>query len=229
MILALVLSLLGAQPQFVPPLQPLETIARQLFTNFVSARYAAVAKDFNEEMRATVTPKELAQQRDLIASQIGPFEYIMTVKRRTEGGWPVVDVTAKYERSLAVMTVSFDETFHVSKVTIAPLTGPPPDPLEREARSFLADFNARNFEAVENRFDARMRQSLPTPQLEELSRTVTRTYGAFTSITEARTGKRANLTTVELLADYSGTPVQVSVVFNRAHRIAGLTFAPARK
>ena len=94
----LFLSMLLAIEQ--PP-GPLESIAREFVNNFNSARFDVASKDFNESMRAVVTPSILADLKQQSDNALGGFRSIAALRQRKEGGFRVIEFVCKYEKSLA--------------------------------------------------------------------------------------------------------------------------------
>lgn len=76
------------------------------------------------------------------------------------------------------------------------------------------------------KFDERMVQALPAPQLSVAVTTVQQQAGAFTRVASTRTSQRDGVRVVILTCDFANGPVEVTVAW-RADRVVGLNMRPA--
>jgi hypothetical protein len=207
---------------------PRETVAREFVTNFAAGRLEAATKDFNEAMRATVTLPTLAELKQQIDEQVGPFVAVTDVWQGNDNGFPVIGLTCQYEKFPVSVRVSFDVNDRVAAIHANPIVPlPVASDLEAEARELLANFNAGLFNNVSRHFDTAMRAQLTPSKLAELHNKVTWRYGAFRSVTEVRQREERGLTAIELSTTFDKAPVMVRVVFDSKRRVAGLKIEPA--
>ena len=80
MLAYLVLSALLVTDPIASVRPPLEVRARDLLANFVAADFHAVAKDFNESMKVTVTPAILAELKHQMDAKVGDFRADLLVE-----------------------------------------------------------------------------------------------------------------------------------------------------
>lgn len=206
-----------------------EKMAREFFANFIAGRFEAAEKDFNHSLKSVVTVQMMKSMKEQIESQGGAFRSISAVRQLEEDSYPLVELTAEYEKSAVAVRVVFDEDW-VGAIFFNPLIAERIDPkLERTARDLLASLVDGRFENVNKFFDESMRVQLPPQKLAELTRSVNETFGRFLSVTSVRQKTEPALRTIDLVAAYEKSPVKVSVVFDAEGGVAGLTIAPAAR
>jgi hypothetical protein len=207
---------------------PLESMARDLLTSFNAGRFEAASKDFNETMRATATPSILAELKRRSDAELGGFRFITDVRQRSEGGFRIVELVCKYEKSSASFRVVFDIDNSIGAIFLDPIAIAPVDPaLEVTARALLKNFVAGDFEATAKQFDPKLRVQLPPPRLAQLQAQVTKTYGTFRSVTAINQVTEQDYRTIELTAAYDRLPVLFLVVFDSAGHVTGVKIGPA--
>src|ERR1043166_1589689 len=89
------------------PPSPMQAVARRFLINFAGNRLDAAAGDFNEQMRATVTPEILAKLKAQFDRELGHFRSITAVREGTDGTFPLVEMTAQFEKAPALVQVTF--------------------------------------------------------------------------------------------------------------------------
>ena len=203
---------------------PLESIARELLANFNAGRFDAASKDFNETMRATVTPSVLADLKQQSDMNLGGFQSITDVRQRREGGFHLVELVCRYEKSSASLRVVFDAANHVGAVALDPIVVDPI--LETAARELLKNFVAGDFEAAAKQFDPKMRAQLPPLRLARLQAQVTSKYGAFRSVIAVHQLTDQTYRGIDLTTAYERLPVSFRVIFDSAGQVAGIKIAP---
>ncbi len=196
---------------------PLQATARRFLINFSGNRLEAAANDFNEQMRATVTPSVLANFKQQFDRDLGHFMSITAVQESTDGDFPVVELTARFEKAAGrIGALHFDRV---------PTNNPE---LEKIGRAVLEAFNGRRFEEIGKYFDVKMSAQLPPSALDSLYTDVTAVYGKFKSVTEARYTTQGDLRIVNIFAEYEKAPMLFEVVFNSNGRVVGWSFRPPR-
>jgi uncharacterized protein DUF3887 len=204
-------------------LGPLETTARAFVVNFTASKFDEASKEFNETLRAVATPSMLADLRRKFDAPLGRFHFITTIRRRSEDGFRVVEVTCRFEKSLASFRVVFDDEDHIGAIHLDPIANEPVDPiLEAAARELLKNFIARNFEAVPKHFDKNLRAQLPPTRLASLQMQVMNTFGAFRSVKGVRQITDETYRTIDLTTEFERSPVSVRVAFNDFGEVTGL-------
>lgn len=205
----------------------MQTAARRFLTNFAGNRLEAAARDFNEQMKATVTPAVLANFKEQFDRDLGHFMSITAVREGMDGDFPVVELTARFEKAPALVQVTFDAAGRIGALHFDRVPDKNPE-LERIGREVLAAFNARRFDQIGKYFDEKMSAQLPPSALESLYRDVTAIYGKFKSVTEARFATQGDLRVVNIFAEYEKAPMLFEIVFNNDSRVVGWSFRPPR-
>ena len=204
---------------------PSQSVARRFLINFGGNRLEAAAHDFNEQMKATVTPTVLANFKQQFDRDLGRFMSITAVRESTDGTFPVVEMTARFEKASTLVQVTFDAAGRIGALHFDRVPTNNPE-LERIGREVLTAFNGRRFEEIGKYFDEKMRAQLPPSALESLYRDVTNIYGKFKSVTEAHYTTQGELRIVNIFAEYEKAPMLFEVVFNSNARVAGWSFRP---
>ena len=204
---------------------PSQSLARRFLINFGGNRLEAAAHDFNEQMKATVTPTVLANFKQQFDRDLGRFMSITAARESTDGTFPVVEMTARFEKASTLVQVTFDAAGRIGALHFDRVPTNNPE-LERIGREVLTAFNGRRFEEIGKYLDEKMRAQLPPSALESLYRDVTNIYGKFKSVTEAHYTTQGELRIVNIFAEYEKAPMLFEVVFNSNARVAGWSFRP---
>ena len=203
----------------------LQAVARRFLVNFATGRRDAAAADFNEQMKETVTPAILASKKQEFDRDFGRFQAITAVQDGTDGGFPLVTLTARFEKASALVQVTFDNDGRIGAIRFDRVPDHNPQ-LERVARDVFDAFNGRRFEQIGKYFDEKMRAQLPPAALESLYNDVTGVYGKFKSLTEVKYATERDLRIVNIFADYEKQPMLFEIVFNPGGRVVGWSFRP---
>jgi Protein of unknown function (DUF3887) len=177
-------------------------------------------------MRAVGTPKQLAETKQQLDTQYGPFRGITEARLSSEQGMKIVDLITRYERGSVDVHVVFDAFNQVGMVEFRPILDVDPE-LERAARELLA--NAGHYEEMVATFDGNLRSQLPPQRMPMLARQLADAFGAFKAVTGVRQDRGKDFFSIDLMADYERGPVLVRVVFAMNHRVTGLTIGPVTK
>jgi hypothetical protein len=204
-----------------------QVAARRFLINFAGNRLDAAAHDFNEQMRTTVTPEVLTKFKQEFDHDLGPFRSITAARENTSGPFPVVELTAQFEKSPALVQVTFDAQGQIGALHFDRVATNNPQ-LESIARQVFAAFNARRFEEIGKYLDERMTAQLPPSALESLHHDVTAVYGQFQSVTEVKYETQRDLRIVNVFAQYEKQEMLFEVIFDSRGKIAGWSFRPPR-
>jgi hypothetical protein len=219
----LVLSLAVSASAAVP--SPMQTMARRFLINFAANRLDAAVRDFNEQMKATVTSEVLTNFKQQFDRDLGPFLSITAVQESSDGTFPVVELTGHFEKGSALVQVTFDANGKIGALHFDRVPDHNAD-LERIAREVFAAFNNRRFDDIGKHFDTKMSVQLPPAGLESLYRDVTGVYGKLKSVGEAQYAMQGDLHVVKLSAEYEKMPMLFEIVFNNTRRVVGWSFRP---
>jgi len=204
-----------------------ESIARRFMINFGAGRLDAAARDFNEQMKATVTPAILTKFKQDFDRDLGHFLSVTAVREGTDGTFPVIEMTARFEKASALVQVTFDAEGKIGSLHFDRVATDDPQ-LERTARAVLAAFNGGRFGEIGKYLDEKMNAQLPPSALESLYTDVTAIYGKFKAVTHVAYTTQRDLRIVNIFADYEKAPMLFEVVFNAAGRVAGWSFRPPK-
>ncbi len=219
-------SLLAAQGAPRVPVK-IESIARDLVSNFTSSRFQAATREFNEELAVVVTPAVLAEQKRIVEGQVGVFRSITSVRQYLHEDFRVVELTCKFDRDSVSFRVVFDHYSRIGAVFIDPVLKPKVEPeLEAIAREFLTNFAAGRFELATKGFDPTMRTQLTPAKLAEMGKSISTSFGNLRSVDEVQQASDDKLRAITLVTSFDRSPVEVRLVFNVDGKIAGLKMGP---
>jgi hypothetical protein len=220
-----ILLQIGRPPRVLQ--SPLESRARDFVTNFNAVKFDVATKDFNESLRAVLGPTELESLRELAYASLGDFRSITGVRQRREGGFRIVEVICKYEKSLGSVRIVFDSLDRIGAVYIDPIANEPVEPvLEAAARGFLKNFVAGDFEAATRHFERNLQAQLPPSKLAKLQAQVKSSYGAFRSVKEVHQLTEELYRTLDVTAVYERSSVLIHIAFNSSDRMTGIKLEP---
>ncbi|HEX3580892.1 MAG TPA: DUF3887 domain-containing protein [Thermoanaerobaculia bacterium] len=210
---------------FVP--WPIDKPAREVLTNFNAGQFDLVAKDFDDEMRATTTKAVLEQVKRELDEQAGAFKEVTETRHTKDSGFKVVVFLCEYEKGPVDFRVTFDPTGRVGSIAVKRIVETKVDArFEMAARQFVDDFIARRFEVDGRGFDGNMQRQLTPAKLADLSQDVARRYGAFHSITSVSQRQQNAYQVLDLAAQFERAPGWFSISFDGAGRIAGVNIQP---
>ena len=206
---------------------PMQSVARRFLIDFAANRLDAAARNFNEQMRETVTPEVLANLKQRFDRDYGAFRSIAAVRESTDGTFTVVELTTQFEKAPVLLQVTFDAAGRIGALHFDRVPAHDPE-LERIGRTVLDAFNGRRFEQIGKYLDEKMNAQLPPSALESLYTDVTAVYGKFKAVTEVRYSVQRDLRIVDFVTQYEKGPMLFEVVFNASGRVAGWSFRPPR-
>jgi hypothetical protein len=98
----------------------LETAARQLVDDLAARRFEAAGKSFDDIMLRQLPPAKLEALSQDVARRYGTFKSVTKVAQRPEKAYRVIDLTAAFDRSPALFSVTFDGAGRIAGVHIQP-------------------------------------------------------------------------------------------------------------
>lgn len=96
------------------------------------------------------------------------------------------------------------------------------------ANAFVDGLARKDFSVAETRFDETMHTALPAAKLEETWNGLIQQAGTLKEQLGSRTEERGGYTIVIVNCQFQKAAVDIRVVFDQAHKIAGLFFAPSQ-
>jgi len=100
--------------------------------------------------------------------------------------------------------------------------------IEQPARQFVDLMAAGDFPTATGRFDDAMKQAMPADKLREAWGALLQKGGPFRSQSGVRTTTEQGYDVAYVTCQFANGAVDVKVVFDKAGRISGLWFVPAR-
>lgn len=231
LVLSLVLTTLFATALFSagrPRLQsPIESISRELLANFAAGHFEAATKDFNDDLRPMVTPAILAQVKSDLDAKAGTYLFVKDAHEKLEGGFRVVELTARFTKASVSVVVVFDAIDRIGSVHFNPIAPPPPDPaLEAAAREMIANFVAGRFDDAVKPLSPEFRVRLAPQDLGKIAANVNQIFGAFESVAGVRQYVEKGYKILDFKLLYTKGPVEFSVTFDFQGRVGALQIAP---
>jgi hypothetical protein len=208
---------------------PIESTARALLLNFVAGRFDAATRDFNDQLRPIATPLLLAETKERLDHDAGAFQSVSEVRRRTEDGFRVIELIAKFATSSVSVRVVFDLNDRVGAVYFNPILPPAADPvLEGIARELLASVIGGNFDRATNHFDVTMRAQFTPESFSALRKNIADLYGTFKSVTEVHQRNEKPFRVIDVIAAYDKMPLALRVAFDSRGSVVALHISPYR-
>jgi len=224
-IASIFLALFFALP--APPVTHVEKIARELLDNFNAGRFEAASKDFNNTLRAKVTPALLEEMKKELNAETGQFRSIDDVRERRINGQRVVDMMLRYDRSLVSFRTAFDGFDGVASVYFTQIKADPV--LEATSRDLLNAFVANDLDKASKDFNATLRNQLTRQRLAELRANVAASYGAFKSAADVSQRSWNGYRVIDITTMWEKNTITVSVTFDAGGKVGGLFMAPQKR
>jgi len=224
---SILLSLFLAIPAPRVPAAPpshIERVAHELLDNFNAGRFADASKDFNNTLRAKVTPELLEELKKELNAEAGQFRSVEDTRERRINGQRVIDMMLRYDKSLVSFRTSFDGFDGVASVYFTQLKADPL--LEATSRSLLDAFVAKDLDKASKDFNATLRSQLTRDRLAELRAQVDVSYGAFKSVGDLSQRMWNGYRVIDITTMWEKNTITVSVTFDGAGKVGGLRLAP---
>jgi hypothetical protein len=209
------------------PASHIERVARELLDNFNAGRFDAASKDFNNTLRAKVTPQLLDEMKKELNAETGQFRSIEDVRERRINGQRVIDMMLRYDKSLVAFRTAFDGFDGVASVYFTQIKADPV--LEATSRSLLDAFVASDLDKTSKDFNATLRNQLTRDRLAELRANVAASYGAFKSVADVSQRLWNGYRVIDLTTMWEKNTITVSVTFDADGKVGGLFMAPQKK
>lgn len=97
----------------------LEATAREMLSNFITARFAEVGKNFSPALAMQLTPERIEALRHQIAETYGAYRGVIGARQRTEKELRVLELTVVFDRKASFLVV-FDAAGRVTGLRFAP-------------------------------------------------------------------------------------------------------------
>jgi hypothetical protein len=148
---------------------------------------------------------------------------------RDEQQFHWAELTVRYEKSTALMRVTFDAANKIGGITFDRVVAEKVDPeLEAKARALLASFIEARFTDVGKDFDPTFALQLTPDRIHALRDEIAETYGAYRAVAGAKQRTEKDYRIIELTVAFD-RKASVLVVFNAAGKVSGLRFSPSKE
>jgi hypothetical protein len=108
-------------PIMPPVVDPaLETVAREMLTNFLAGRYDDAAKPFDSKMRQELPPSGMGQLAGNIAGVFGTFRSVKEARQQVDQDNRIVDLILDYTKAPVDFRVTFDAQSRVTALRVGP-------------------------------------------------------------------------------------------------------------
>jgi len=101
----------------------LEKKAFELIDSLVAEDYTGVTKDFNDELKASLTQDKLSSGWEEIIGQMGPCKRILGSRPEIIQGYNVLSVGCEFEKAVIEIQIAFDNDKKVAGITFIPPEG----------------------------------------------------------------------------------------------------------
>jgi regulator of sirC expression with transglutaminase-like and TPR domain len=227
LVTSLVLSVLFAVSHRPRLQSPIESISRELLTNFANGNLQAVTKDFNDQLRPLATPEILAQVKNNLESKAGTFLSVTEAHESLQAGSRVIELTARYSKYPVSVVVVFDMLDRIQSVYFNPILPEAPDPtLEAVTKEMATNFVAGKFEDLAKPFHPEMRVKLTPQELANIATNVKQIFGTYQSVKDVKQRVERGYRIIDLVLNYTNGPVAFRASFDPQGRVCALQIAP---
>jgi hypothetical protein len=117
------ISAVYINPILPPPVEPaLEAMARELLANLMGGHYEKAGKNFDDTMRAQLTPASLEDLNHKILGAFGTFQSVREVRQSLQHPYRIIELFAAFEKRPMVLRLAFDAQDRIASVQVAPET-----------------------------------------------------------------------------------------------------------
>jgi hypothetical protein len=120
--------------------------------------------------------------------------------------------------------LTFDDSNRITRVWIAPVSDLTPDNMESSAKDIADLLQKKSFEAVNDRFNDRLKATMPTDQLDMSWSHVLMHLGPFKSVKQARKDPEFDFVDVRCVFEHG--EITVRVAFDLSGKVDGLWMLP---
>jgi dienelactone hydrolase len=123
----------------------IESIAKSVVARLVAGDYVAATAEFDDRMRAALTPEALARLWAQVRERAGAFRQIESTRTDPAGVYRIVFVTCAFEKERAGIKIVFDAGDRVAGLFVAPVDSsrPPAAPWSPPAYADTTRFEER--------------------------------------------------------------------------------------
>jgi len=205
-------------------------IGRETVTALSQQKWSTVEARFDARLKAGLPQDRLSAAWIQITAQAGPFGHIIGINVNEKEGYHVALVTCAFARANLDAKVVIDTEgqiaglFFVPSVAGASSVQPDYSAIGRETVSALAH---GQFEAVESRFDDRMKAGLPQSRLSAVWQQITSQSGDFEHIIGINVSEMDGYHVALVTCAFAHGNLDAKVVIDTEGHIAGLFFVPS--
>jgi hypothetical protein len=200
-------------------------ITREVANDFAHGELSAVRERFSVELKESVSENELKTAREQLGDAAGAFQSQISQSTRMAQGVALYVSKNQFEHFKVELKLVFDDANHITGFRIAPVSDISVDTMIASAREIADLLQQQHFEQVDARFNARMKETMPTDRLQSSWMHVMTHLGPFKNIRSAR--KDSESDRVDVRCEFENGPMIVRVAFEPSGKIAGLWMLPA--
>ena len=200
-------------------------ITKDVMQDFGTGALGPVRERFSDDLKNSVSASELEDAHDQLLEVAGPFQsQISQTTRKVQGALVYISRSqcARYKVELRLM---FDDANRIADFRVGPVSDMSAESMETAARAIVDALRQGQFAGVNTKFNARMKEQMPTERLEGSWVHVMMHLGAFKSVRSAR--KDPDLDQVDVRCEFENGPMIVRVRFDPAGKVSGLWMIPA--
>jgi hypothetical protein len=201
------------------------TVTKDVMNDFAHGALASVRERFSADLKDSVSESDLKDAHDQLTEVAGVFQSQISQTTRMVQGEPVYISRSQCSRYKVELRLMFDDTNEIILFRIGPVSDMSSEDMEAAARAIADQLQQHQFAGVNAKFNARMKDAMPTDRLEASWVHVLMHLGPFKSMRSAR--KDPDLDRVDVRCEFENGPMIVRVAFDPAGKVSGLWMLPA--
>jgi hypothetical protein len=201
---------------------PQERDARAFVEELRRHEWLAATQRFNREMAEAESPARVEAAWTRTEAEAGAWVGIERAQLEVKDRFRAAVLIGRFARHRRALRVVFDGEERVAGFWIRPVA----EDLEATTRSLIDGLVRGDMAAATKDFDARMRESLPPPRLEETWKGLVANIGDFVAIENLRTKEEPRVSVVFATCNFARGKFLVKAAYRR-DEVAGLWLLPA--
>ncbi len=210
-----------------------EAAAHTLVSHLAKGKFEKVPESFDATMKSKLS---IAQIRDGWKKTTAPLGHFLAQNKGQQvakNGITLVVIPCKFEKGNLNIQVTYNKVHKVIGLFLAPAVEPivsspngtaPPN--EVAARAVIQSLSQGEYARVTERFDTTMKEKLSAAALENIWKTLTVQAGTFQKQESTRAEEIGGYEAVIVTCSFTQATIDIKVVYDASHKIAGLFFLP---
>jgi predicted RNA-binding protein with PIN domain len=201
------------------------SLIKDVTEDFAHGSLASVRERFSSDLKDSVSENDLKDARDQLTEIAGPFQSQISQSKRVVQDAPVYISRSQCSRYKVELRLMFDDANEIILFRIGPVSDMSAEDMQAAARAVADELQQHQFAGVNAKFNARMKDAMPTDRLEASWMHVMMHLGQFKSMRSAR--KDPDLDRVDVRCEFENGLMIVRVAFDPAGKVSGLWMLPA--